>query len=803
MTITENSPTPGADADGPDTAEQSEPQNAVPGTEAHVDQTDETARAESRRLPAWLTERTPNRQDAADHLGRARARVWDWVRAVEIGDDHYADQVVEARRTRRRHEIEDLYRRHEQISRQIGELHAHTAQVLPDGSRSTAPSPRQATSSLRTELIQIEARIKTLQETASGDELPPRQREIRLARLRHQLQRACIMGGSVAVGEVLLPMHDVRWLLASLPAAAIALWRAGVRVDEDQAATTAVAVPRPAAPVVALQQTAPAAVVMAAEPADAVPAGYADGLPVAVEDLVTTTAPAPELSEPEEASRVWLMDRLIEAGIVTRESSKQAKIISMLTQGPGWTATVQLPPGKKADSAIARSGELASALSRKASQIEMGVDNSEEGHEGRFTMWVSDKANPYGGPQVRSVLVDADRWDFWEQGVPLGGDARGIRKILNLLWQSLLVGGLQRYGKTYFVRLIAAAAALDPYVRIVLISGKTSPDWLALKKIAVRWVVGNTPDKVREAYDTITWITEDLQERGEALTALAEKDPQAVPEGKVTRELAKTPEFGLTLLIVDELQNLLVAASQVKSGTRPNDPAYASMIRDGLTVYNRMTASQGGMAVGVVHRLGPDSPVTTDLRDAYSQRASYRVKGIDSARNLLGPDAVRDGAAPHALLEVHKGVVVVDLGEDDGHFTSKADVITLEEFAAICTRGRLLRKEAGTLTGYAAESADAEQADADRRALIGAVADAITAAGPDATGGRLEDLAPALAAADPDRWDGLTPQRLGELLREAGAGGTTKLPRQQDGSRPNGYRLDTLQDLLRRGSAAA
>jgi hypothetical protein len=799
MTITTNPPAPGADTpdDQPDDHGQHEPKDAAGTEENETAQAEEPAGADGRRLPAWLTERTATREAITTHLDRARTRTWDWLRAAELADDHFCEQVLQARRDKRQRQIDDLYRRHDQISRQIADVHNHsTGATLPDGSRSHAPSPRQATSGMRAELNRIEARIQTLQATAGGDDLPPRPKEIRLARLREQLKRACILGGAVAGGEVLLPMHDVRWLLASLPAAAIALWRAGARADEDPADTGAV-LPRQVASAVMFQQAAPGV------PADQVPAGAADGTPVAVEDLTTETGPTPELTEVEEASHAWLMERLVEAGIVTRESSKLAKIVSMVVQGPGWTATVQLPPGKKADSAIARSGELASALTRKSSQIEMTVDTSEEGHEGRFTMWVSDRANPYAGPAARSVLVDAERWDFWEQGIPLGADARGIRKLLRLLWSSLMVGGLQRYGKTFFVRLIAAAAALDPNVRIVLVSGKPSPDWLALKKIAVRHVVGFTPDKIREAYETICWAIDDLQERGEALTALAERDPLAVPEGKVTRELARSKDFGLTLLIVDELQNLLIAAQTVKSGTRPNDPAYASMIRDKLAVFNRLTSSQGGMAVAVVHRPGPDSPVTTDLRDAYAARASYRVRGIDSARNVLGPDAVAAGAAPHGLLEVHKGVAVVDLGEDEGHFTILADLITLEEFGAICTRGRLLRQEAGTLTGYAAESADAEQADTDRRTLISAVADAITAADAQATGGRLEDLAPALAAADPARWDGLTPQRLGELLREAGAGNTVKLPRQPDSSRPNGYRLDTLQDLLRRSSTAA
>ncbi|MBC3844715.1 hypothetical protein GXW82_44480 [Streptacidiphilus sp. 4-A2] len=232
-------------------------------------------------------------------------------------------------------------------------------------------------------------------------------------------------------------------------------------------------------------------------------------------------------------------------------------------------------------------------------------------------------------------------------------------------------------------------------------------------------------------------------------------------------------------MIFDELQNFLLAAQTIRSGTRPNDPSYATLTREALTTLNRQNSSQGGICTAIVHRPGPDSPVTPDLRDAFAGRVSYRVKGIDSARNVLGPDAVADGAAPHDLLEVHKGVAVVELGEDGGHYTLKADMITLEEFDGICTRGRLLRKEAGKLVGYAAESAEAEQAD--------------TTAARCRVGRRGDRAAGARAAAETwPRHGPHLPRPLrrahrpapGRAAARGRGGGTVKLPRQADGSAP-------------------
>jgi hypothetical protein len=766
----------------------------------------EAAQDRVAQLRERLGERLPDRQQAGAHLVRAKDRVRDWVMTREISDEEFLQAVVERQRADReraelelRHQVDRLTHRiveaETQAGREVSEHHQASGTALA----------RRASAPLRAELAQVEAQLRRAVERGQGEALPPSKREVRRARLARQVQRGCIVVASV-VGGILLPIKALLATPVVLLAAAVALWKLGARAPEDDQPQTVV-VGGTGSGKTTLTAALPAQREDPAQGGDADQAVPEAGLPVTLESLVPEAVEQAEPSDVEKASQAWLMERLIEAGVVTAESAKRARIVSMLTQGPGWTATVELPGGKKATDAVGRSGEIASALGRKASQLELAVDTSEEGHEGRFTMWVSEKANPYGGDPVQSVLVDAERWDFWRDGVPMGADARGVRKVLNLLWSSLMVGGAQRYGKTFFVRLIAAAAALDPHVRIVLISAKPSADWLPLQKIAYRYVVGKSPEKVREAYDTICEINEELDKVGNLLTKMAEEDLNAVPEGKITRALYRDPRFGLTLLIVDELQNLLLAAADIKSGTRPSDPAYASMIRGKLTTFNRMNAAAGGIAVTVVHRPGPDSPVTADLRDAYLCRVSYRVKGIDSARNVLGPDAVAEGASPHTLLEVHKGVAVVDLGEDGGHYTQKTDLITLAEFDQICTRGRLLRQETGTLTGYAAESAAEEEADAERLSLIKAVVAAVQATSsaedPAARGGRTEDLAAAMATADPDRYGDLTGQRLGELLRAAGAGATVKLPRQADGSRPNGYRLDTLQGLLRRGSSAA
>ncbi|MBC3844716.1 hypothetical protein GXW82_44485 [Streptacidiphilus sp. 4-A2] len=492
---------------------------------------------------AGLRDRLPSREEVGQRARAGVGRIWSWVKTEEINELDLMVQVAERQKADRERAELELRHQVDRLQHRIVEAEAQAAREAGgNGQTGGVGAARRASSALRSELAHAEARLRRAVEQGQGEALPPSARDVKRARLAKQTLRGCIVVGAVVGGGIMLPIHTPLITPVVLLAAAVALWKLGARGTED-GPDGAEGAPGPAG---VASSTVPAqpglperGVVDAGQaqqqaPEDAVPQGQ----PVQLETLVQAEAAPAAVTEVEQASRDWLMDRLVEAGVVTAESSKRAKIVSMLTQGPGWTATVQLPPGKKAKDAIARSGEIASALTRKASQIEMAVDTSEDGHEGRFTMWVSDHANPYGGPPVPSLLIDAERWDLWRDGVPLGADARGVRKVLYLLWSSLMVGGLQRYGKTFFVRLIAAAAALDPNLKIVLLSAKPSADWLPLRKIAYRYVVGKSPDKVREIYETLVEVNTDLDAVGHRLEKLAEQDLRAVPEGKLTRALS-------------------------------------------------------------------------------------------------------------------------------------------------------------------------------------------------------------------------------------------------------------------------
>lgn len=487
---------------------------------------------------------------------------------------------------------------------------------------------------------------------------------------------------------------------------------------------------------------------------------------------------------------------LVKAGIISEAQRDETHLTAPIrTHGPGWTATVELPPGMKASVATGKAADLASALRIKKTRIEVKADTSDEGHEGRFVLWVADNDNPYGTGKNYSKLIEAERWDFWRDGVPLGGDARGGRQTLHLMWSSLMLGGLQDYGKSYLARLIAAAAALDPYMRIVLISGKSGPDWAPLKKIAHAFVAGSTPDRLDAVHGILDETIADMQDRGERLERLFEEDPAACPEGKVTRELAREPGTELTLIIVDELQELLDAAAltKVKVGDEEEGGGRGRSGKDVLVEkfarFVRVARYVGGMGVFITQR--PDSSsVPTKLRNVCVKTGCFRVKGPESSRMVLGDDAVAAGAAPHLLGESSKGVVVLDQGAEEGHLTLKADVIDLPEFTDICERGRVLREEAGTLVGAAVHRGEGGSAAAASAALRADCFRVLDEAGVDRM--RTEVLAAGLKDGNPESYSDLTPELLKAMLRKAGAGSPVPLGAVDGLSNPRGFKRESL-----------
>ncbi|MFI6653835.1 hypothetical protein ACIBI8_40470 [Streptomyces sp. NPDC050529] len=715
------------------------------------------------------------KEKAAPHTTRAKAvlagqrarvglRVAAWFRTDDVTDEKLAQEIEKKRR--------------QADSQNLREVKARASQL-----RSQLRTPDldvESASLLSLELAGVEARLE-----GDADRMKVSGRDMSRARWSKKAGRVGMVAAGTYAGFQGLAMEPLLALAAlglGGPASWLYLGRP-LSADEVPAAT----VPQ--------QGVVPGAV----------PAGVpVPGAPFVPDTLASMSRVS--LVKPE-SGRVQgeadLVTAMVKAGIITAAQRDETHLAGVIEPaGPGWTATVDLPRGLKASAAVSRIEDLASALRIKKSRIEITPDTGEDGHEGRFILWVANEDNPYGTGKNPSELINAPAWDFWGDGVPLGADARRKRHVLHLLWSSLMIGGLMGYGKSYLARLVAAAAALDPTVRIVVITGKTGPDWAPLRHVAHQWIAGASPDIIRRVLDVMEQTIEEMQDRGTELDRLYEEDPDLVPEGKITRELAGKG-MGPVLLVVDELQELLDGAALVQvpiedepeNGGRAKTRSGRDLMVEGFARYVRVTRFVGGMGVFITQRPDANS-VPTALREVCAKRASYRVKGDRSAKMVLGDDAVAGGAAPHLLGDASKGVVVLDQGEEAGHATLKADVIDLPEFREICLRGRQLRTDAGTLTGNAMEYG---REDAEEAARVRLLTDCVVLMD-DLKYDRMrtERLLEILQSHIPGRYDDVTKVQLQARLRAAGAGTTQKLGPIDGMANPNGYTRAQLNDAIPR-----
>ena len=164
-------------------------------------------------------------------------------------------------------------------------------------------------------------------------------------------------------------------------------------------------------------------------------------------------------------------------------------------------------------------------------------------------------------------MLDRKPRNIWRP-VRFGKDERDQLVTLSLLWNSVLVGAQPRKGKTFSARLLALHAALDPWVRLVIVDGKNSP---GLEQVQA----GRAPDRVRHPPQP--------QRRGpggqpprragrhpgphqdRVNTQLAKLPVDVCPEGKLTEELARDPRYRdlrVMLLVMEEFQDYFETEDQ-------------------------------------------------------------------------------------------------------------------------------------------------------------------------------------------------------------------------------------------------
>ncbi|MFI6388698.1 hypothetical protein [Nonomuraea sp. NPDC050540] len=458
---------------------------------------------------------------------------------------------------------------------------------------------------------------------------------------------------------------------------------------------------------------------------------------------------------------------------------------AMAREGNGSKVLVNLPYGKTFADAVNAREKIASGLDVALAQVTISRDP--ESHRSHW-LWVAD-SDPLATAAGRTPLLACKQTDIW-QPAPLGLDERGHLVTLLMLWASILVGAQPRQGKSFTARLLALYAALDPYVRLDVFDGKGSPDWRKFALVAHSCSFGFTMtrdgDPLEVFVQTLRDLKADVQSRYQRLSELP---VDICPEGKLTRQIARDPQYGMPvrLVIIDECQEYF------DTGDKELNKEIASL----LVFLVKVAPAAGVIVLDATQKpggVGTNDVATafTSFRDNHQVRIALRTGSWQVSDLVLGSGAYSEGFDSSTLLPSYKGVGLLR-GAGDDTPTVRFHLADAEDAEKILLAARKLREHAGTLSGMAAgQTAIREVRDV--------LADALTVFQGSETGLPWAVLAARLSERIPEHYADTTGEAISAQLR---ALGVPSVDIKRDGKALKGARKTAVTAAIERRDTTA
>jgi DNA segregation ATPase FtsK/SpoIIIE, S-DNA-T family len=427
----------------------------------------------------------------------------------------------------------------------------------------------------------------------------------------------------------------------------------------------------------------------------------------------------------------------------------------------GSQVVIDLPYGKTYADVVTAKSKLASGLDVTEYQVFLTRDRSSTR---RHLLFVADR-DPMSIPAGPSPLLDLKPRSIWRPFF-CGLDERRRKVTLLLPWISVLVGAQPRKGKTFTARLFALYAALDPWTKLFVVDGKSSPDWRMFALVADRMVFGTAPtardgDPIEKLLDLLRHIKKHIQRVNEIMSSLP---AQMCPEGKLTEELARDrryPELRVWMLVMEEFQVYFETDDQETNKEIAGLLSFIMSVGPSAGVI-LLSSSQkpSGVGAGDVGRL------FNRFRDNHAVRIALKCGSDVVSRAVLGGDAYQEGYDASALpaSPEYRGVGYVYGASDETPLT-RFHKVEGPDAERILLAAREHRERLGQLSGEAAGDVVIEGE------VVDPLTDALSVIATTEPNISWPRLAARLAEQLPDRWGDIDAAGISARLRGLGAKG--------------------------------
>ncbi|MCX5598409.1 hypothetical protein OOK29_09690 [Streptomyces phaeochromogenes] len=445
------------------------------------------------------------------------------------------------------------------------------------------------------------------------------------------------------------------------------------------------------------------------------------------------------------------------------------------------TVVFDLPPRTTVAELKKKLPRLAGALGRDVSM----VDIEKAGNEVRTSLWMTDR-DPFEDTRPSPLLKAPSQIDAWKDGVPVAWNKRGITIRLAINNQSFVIAGMTRSGKGVGASNLVVGAAFDPRINLRIVAGKNNGEWDPYAKTGVASTYFKpSPERLLALLKAL----------------LADKDRRELDLGKLGKSKMVAPVIeqvgGMEVLVIDEV------ATYTRPGKRLREEIIEALIELSAV------AAGAGILLILITQYPEADVIPGALAMNCGARWAMRVENGQQSNAILGGGQASAGRDASKFDPPRPGfgwLVNPFAGVTDLARSFDLDEDERGEITDLLKKAAKIREKAGRLAG--------QWDDPIERHLLNATGLSSVAGGPkrDGAPGRmvfqltaeqrqqLEACRGALAAmSDLDRdvaqldemaegiGGSMTADRLGELLRAAGAGPTVKVVIEGRG-RVNGYR---------------